>query len=571
MPRIYAVNEELNRTWSAVAFLKGVGVLPYGADTSFFSGKGYGIDTNKNERGFFDGLTPAQLEEIALYLGVTVGEEDTKQEIVRACETAISTIALDTVIVASGAGSLTPGILTVNVASILLDGGSKDIEVELDGSESTVALVAAAVRAALEADDDIATNFAVGGTGADIVLAPLIPAETDATLAITLSDDGGTGITFGSSEDTGAGTAFAKQIETIEVTHGADAAGTLKFRVNSSLLDGNTKTVDVPVTAEDDTAAKVAAAISAALEIDEDITEHYDIDVTDAVISLTAKVAAEDDAVLAMALTYAGATGVTLGASGNTEAGVAPVCQIETMEVTHGADGDGTAELTIASALLDGGSKAINVPLLSTDSTADAVAAKFRDALSNDTDISTHFAISGEGANVVLTAKVAAADDDTLDISVTDTGGTGVTFGSSADTQAGVAPVCQIETIEVTNGATVGAGTPVFQIAASVFPSGVEACAVPVTADDDTAAEVAAKIRAAFAADDDISEHFDISGENADVIITAKEAAANDPGLESSMVTADGTGITVGSSGNTQAGVEGTQQIETVEVTHEAT
>jgi len=74
--------------------------------------------------------------------------------------------------------------------------------------------------------------------------------------------------------------------------------------------------------------------------------------------------------------------------------------------------------------------------------------------------------------------------------------------------------------------------------------------------------EIAAALRAAMASHAiiDITQYFDISGEGADVVITAKEAKANDATLNLSISDGEGEGASVGvttaaTSANTTAGV----------------
>lgn len=111
------------------------------------------------------------------------------------------------------------------------------------------------------------------------------------------------------------------QVETIAVTAGASAEGTLEVSVTSALF-AEPVVVEVPVTTDDNTTAEVAALIRAALEADEDIDENFTVGGADANVILTAKVPAANDATLALALDEADSTSVTVGASANTTAGV---------------------------------------------------------------------------------------------------------------------------------------------------------------------------------------------------------------------------------------------------------
>jgi hypothetical protein len=115
-------------------------------------------------------------------------------------------------------------------------------------------------------------------------------------------------------------------------------------------------------------------------------------------------------------------------------------------------------------------------------------------------------------------------------------------------------PVAQVETIAVTGGAT-GAGDAVITVTAAGMTNSPKAVTVALAAGDNEAAEAAAKIRAALVADADVAAFFNVSGADANVILTAKAPAANDATLALALTDAGTTGITVGASGDTTAGV----------------
>lgn len=76
----------------------------------------------------------------------------------------------------------------------------------------------------------------------------------------------------------------------------------------------------------------------------------------------------------------------------------------------------------------------------------------------------------------------------------------------------------------------------------------------------DDANDIAAALRAALAADEIIPGHFDVSGENAEIVLTAKTPAANDDALNIAISDGEGEGASVGvttaaSSANTTPGV----------------
>jgi len=206
----------------------------------------------------------------------------------------------------------------------------------------------------------------------------------------------------------------------------------------SASLSGNSKAVNVAVTAEDDQVGEVAAKVRTALGNDTDVSEIFTVSGEGANVILTNKAYDANDPTLAINLTDADGTGVTFGASGDTTAGASPVCQVETVTVTAAATQQGTLLVTVTADGMGNSPKGVDVSVTEEDDTAAKVAAKVRAALEADEDVAAFFTVSGEGADIVLTALTAAADDGTMAITMTDAPATGVTFGASTDTTAGV-------------------------------------------------------------------------------------------------------------------------------------
>jgi len=198
---------------------------------------------------------------------------------------------------------------------------------------------------------------------------------------------------------------------------------------------------------------------------------------------------------------------------------------------------------------------------------ASNVADSARTALNNNAAISAFFTISGTGAAIILTAKTRAANDVTLNIAFDNGTATGLTpNATSANTTAGVAPVAQVETATVASGASANANVIVTVTAAGMTGS-PKAINVAVLSSDNTAALVAAKIRAALAADAAVAALFTVSGATDKVILTRTVFAgvANDGTLNIAIDgTTNSTGVTDAlTSANTTAGVAGTLQVET--------
>lgn len=118
---------------------------------------------------------------------------------------------VDTATIIAAAGCTSNGNLTVTITSAYLDGSPLDVTVPLTTAAHTTAdLIAAAVRTALAANADIAANYTVGGTGADVTLTrPLhLYGEDDSTLNIAIAAARGVSAAVASA-DTVAGVAGA--------------------------------------------------------------------------------------------------------------------------------------------------------------------------------------------------------------------------------------------------------------------------------------------------------------------------------------------------------------------------
>ena len=129
-------------------------------------------------------------------------------------------------------------------------------------------------------------------------------------------------MTDGSVTGTVAGT---NQVETatIVAASGATTAGNLNVTVTSALVTGSPLVIPVALTLADDTAAKVATAIRAALNATSAITAHYTVGGTGADYSLTAIEKAANDTTLNLAHANDTSAGITTSTtSTDTTAGV---------------------------------------------------------------------------------------------------------------------------------------------------------------------------------------------------------------------------------------------------------
>lgn len=90
--------------------------------------------------------------------------------------------------------------------------------------------------------------------------------------------------------------------------------------------------------------------------------------------------------------------------------------QIETATIVGGCTVAGNLSVTVTSALVVGSPLLVSVPLTTAQNTASLVAAAVRTALNSTAAITTHYTVGGTAATYTLTAKVAAANDTTLNM-----------------------------------------------------------------------------------------------------------------------------------------------------------
>ncbi len=312
----------------------------------------------------------------------------------------------------------------------------------------------------------------------------------------------------------GATTAQA-QVETITVTAGATRAGTLVVRLTSAVVTGSPVSVNVAVTASDDTAAKVATKIRAALNLNAAITAKFTIGGAGADVTVTAKSTDDNDSSLAFALTNDGATGVTANASADTTGGVAPVLQVETIQVTHGVDADAGGNITIRVT-------AANMP----NSPKDVV-----------------FAVSG---------GVKQEETATAEGTISTSGNAKATVHAD-DLNGGVAVDVSFAVVkgtkQVEKNTVVAAGNITLAGLAKSVITGAGITGSPVTVQEyvdlgDTPAEVAAALASMIALEPVVNALYDVTADGADIVFTRKVEAANDATLNFTIENDTCEGIT---------------------------
>ena len=126
--------------------------------------------------------------------------------------------------------------------------------------------------------------------------------------------------------------------------------------------------------------------------------------------------------------------------------------QVETATASGTATDPGDEEVTVTSARF-AEAEVIEVAIADED-TAEEIAAKIRTALAENKVVSAHFDVSGETTAVILTAKLALANDGTLNIAIAgDVAGVDAA-ATSANTTAGVA--ADKQTLTITGGTKLG-------------------------------------------------------------------------------------------------------------------
>lgn len=220
--------------------------------------------------------------------------------------------------------------------------------------------------------------------------------------------------------------------------------------VTSSAITGSPVTLSVPVESLD-SASIVASKIKTAIESNENIMEVYDVSVSGSDVNLTVKTPQSNVYNLNIALSNDTCVGLTnVSSSDNTASGIAPVKQQVNIYVTGTIGTEGDARVVVTAAGMANSPITLSVPVLKNDSST-IVADKVNAALALNTAITDFFTISpSNGRYVRLTAKEAADNDPTLNISIANGTCTGLTAIPNASVDAaGNAGRKQVETLTV--------------------------------------------------------------------------------------------------------------------------
>jgi len=121
MPRIFAPNEEYTSTQNYLNFTNGAAAVA-ATDTdaiAYFTAEDCTIDNSKHKLTVMDTMTRAQINGISAYLGGALDPDDTKAEVIRKIETAVSALKLVPLTVASVPHESKDGFTVITVSEAL--------------------------------------------------------------------------------------------------------------------------------------------------------------------------------------------------------------------------------------------------------------------------------------------------------------------------------------------------------------------------------------------------------------------------------------------------------------------
>lgn len=488
---------------------------------------------------------------------------------------AVPVLQIETATVNAGSLITLDGHVRVIVTAVGMTGSPKTLDVAVVAADDAAA-IAGKIRTALVADADIGDPvtgfFTVTGAGSAIILTANVDAADDATMNLEQQDGACTGITAeAASANTQAGTLGQAQVETATVVAPGNitAAGWAKTVLTADGMTGS------PITTQEwvalgDTAADVALALRNRMNLDARITAMFTVAGAGDDIVITRLVNAADDVTLNCTVENDTCTGITDDlASTDTTPGVAPVQQIETATINAASlvTLAGDADVVVTAAGMGGSPKTVRFAVALGDDEV-AIASKARTALGLDADVAAFFTVSGAGADIILTALAAAANDATMNMASDNAAANGVVpVAASANTQAGVLGLVQIETATINPASLVTvAGDAQIIVTAAGMGGSPKTIRFLVDVADDPAA-IAGKARTALGLDADVVAFFGVSGAGADIVLTALAEAANDATMNMATDNAGANGfVAVPASANTQAGDVGAFQIETATI-----
>lgn len=143
--------------------------------------------------------------------------------------------------------------------------------------------------------------------------------------------------------------------------------------------------------------------------------------------------------------------------------------QVETAVIVGTITGSGDATFTITSGLVTVSPLAVSVAVLEED-TAEEVAEKAAAELADTAAINAHYTVTSDGANLIFTAKVPAANDATLNIAYTNDDCTGLTPDATSNNTTAGATMTGARIVDIW-----GVGASGFEVTEAVYMNGTTA------------------------------------------------------------------------------------------------
>lgn len=203
--------------------------------------------------------------------------------------------------------------------------------------------------------------------------------------------------------------------------------------------------------------------------------------------------------------------------------------QVETLTFAGTITLDGDVQIQFTSAVVTGSPVIVTFPAVTTDTPAQ-LAEKGRAALSGSAPINAQWIFTTNGADLICTARVTAANDATAEADLTDPNSTGITPATSVNTTAGNTPV----TVTTSGNAKISV--------TSVKLTPPTITVLFAVTSGDTPSQVATKAAAALTASQ-INDHF-IAGSSTNTFsLTSRTLGPNDNSLNIALTNETSAGL----------------------------
>jgi len=307
----------------------------------------------------------------------------------------------------------------------------------------SVRVVAEKIRDTLLSDSAIAMAYdVIVDVNGKVIITAKDSRAIDFNMSIT---DTITGVTA-SDIETIPGITPVNEERTIIVNSGATVSGTLNINFDDGTIIK--PGIKFPVVGND-TAAQVAGKIKTALTSDNDINTAYTI--TNVIDTNIITIASKTGGPKSITITITEVPNGVVKTIAETQIGVTSVAEVFDLTVTGSPITSGNVSLIL-------NNTPVNVTVSNGDNTTEEVAAKIRNVLATDTDVSVSYTISGSGNQVIITKNDVGAVDLTIAVAGNNTG-IGATF---VETTPGDVSIQEVNTITVNSACTANGTINVF-------------------------------------------------------------------------------------------------------------